>query len=349
MLAVIVAVALLGGIAGGVISRITYRQPETRERVSTPAQQLQKSNKDHLSAQEIYRNDSPGVIYIQAGQASGSGFLISKNEILTNAHVVGSQQSVEVKFSNGESTSAKVTARDPSLDVALIKLKDQAKESPLRLGSSSGLKVGEVALAIGNPFGLEQTLTVGVISALNRSISGLDGYNIPNVIQTDAAINPGNSGGPLLNDQGEVIGINSQIVTGGTSKGSVGIGFAVPIDAVKRGLSGLKGGQVRQKAWLGVTGVTVDQEVRDKLKLPDNLSGVLISSIAPASPAQKAGLKPGDIITRIDDDSINRVEQVVEKVAAKKPGQKMKLTYKTRKGGEESLEATLSARPRSSR
>lgn len=343
-----VMIALLGGVVGGLVVKATQEQPPATERVETPAQRLQEGGEGGLSAEDIYRKDGPGVVYIRAGESSGSGFLISKTELLTNAHVVGSQGTVGVKFSNGESVSAKVIARDPSLDVALLRLEDPSKERPLRLGRSSGLRVGELALAIGNPFGLEQTLTVGVISALNRSISGLDGYNIPNVIQTDAAINPGNSGGPLLNDLGEVIGINSQIVTGGTSKGSVGIGFAVPIDTVKRGLKGLKDGQVRQKAWLGVSGVTVDQEVRDKLKLEDGLSGVLISSVAQSSPAQKAGIEPGDIVTQIDGEKINRVEELVEKVAAKQPGQKMELTYEDRKGREESGQATLSARPKRS-
>lgn len=348
LLAVVIA-GLLGGLAGGMIVKEADRQERVVQRIQTPAQQLQTAQtQEMLSAEQIYKKDGPAVVYIQAGQSSGSGFLISKQELLTNAHVVGNQKTVEVKFSTGKQQPAQVVARDPSLDVALLKLKDNPGIKPLTLGRSKNLKVGELALAIGNPFGLEQTLTVGVVSALNRSIRGLDGYTIPNVIQTDAAINPGNSGGPLLNDRGAVIGINTQILTGGSSsRGSVGIGFAVPIDTVKRGLTGLKAGTVSQKAWLGVTGVSLDSQIRKSLKLPESLNGVLIDGVAPKSPAQKAGIRAGDIITQIDGQAVSKVDQLVALVSSKRPGSPMDLSYRNRQGRQKETTATLTARPKS--
>ena len=289
------------------------------------------------------------MVYIRAAQedgiATGSGFLISsKGQILTNAHVVGSSKQVTIGWAGGSQGLAKVVTSDRSLDVALLQVDAVPKSvRPLQLGSSKSLQVGDLALAIGNPFGLEQTLTVGVVSALGRNISGLDGYSIANVIQTDAAINPGNSGGPLLDNKARVVGINSQIVTGG-GKGSIGIGFAVPIDTVKSELSGLESGHVSRPAWLGVSGAEVDNFVRKKLKLADNTRGVLITGVAPSSPAAKAGLRKGDIILTMDGKKLLTTKQLVDLVSAAGSGNDLTITL-LRSGKRYQTSAKLVGRP----
>lgn len=344
-LLVTILLCLASGLVGGLIAR-SDTKPATRviERVKAPAEKLQEEGSP--GAKEIYKQSSPAVVFIQAGDASGSGFLISRQELLTNAHVVGSERQVLVKLANNRQLTGRVVARDRSLDVALVKLERPVSEKPLPLGSSRDLQVGEVALAIGNPFGLEQTLTVGVISALKRSIRGLDGYTIPNVIQTDAAINPGNSGGPLLDEQGEVVGINTQILTGG-GEGSVGIGFAVPIDAVKKDLPSLRAGKARRPAWIGVSGATVDPEVRRQLKLPDRVRGVAITSVGPGSPAYKAGLKAGDVVTSIGGTPILEIDDVPSAIAKYSPGDTVTVTVQGRSGETREIKVRLTARPAS--
>jgi S1-C subfamily serine protease len=215
-----------------------------------------------LTAGDIYKRDAPGVVFVrsqivqrtqspfdfglpqeQQGEATGSGFVVDQaGTILTNAHVVNGATKVTVQFQNKESVDAKVLGKDESTDLALLKVDPAGlKLTPLTLGSSKGVQVGDPAIAIGNPFGLERTLTTGVISAVQRTIQAPNNFQIDDVLQTDAPINPGNSGGPLIDATGKVIGINSQIATGGSgSQGSVGIGFAVPIDTAKQIIPDLK-------------------------------------------------------------------------------------------------------------
>ena len=353
LLIVSIVAALIGGLVGGTIVKSSQPALETglssrTEPAVLPAVQAQKGRAS-LSARSIYKKDAPGVVYIRAAQedgiATGSGFLISsKGQILTNAHVVGSSKQVTIGWAGGSQGSAKVVASDRSLDVALLQADAVPKSvKALQLGSSKSLQVGDLALAIGNPFGLEQTLTVGVISALGRNISGLDGYSIANVIQTDAAINPGNSGGPLLDSKARVVGINSQIVTGG-GKGSVGIGFAVPIDTVKGELSGLESGRVSRPAWLGVAGSEVDDLIRKKLKLPANTRGVLITGVAPRSPAAKAGLRKGDIILTMAGQKLLTTKQLVDLVSAAGSGNDLAITL-LRSGKRYQTSAKLAGRP----
>src|SRR5215218_3076913 len=229
-----------------------------------------------LGAREIYRRDAPGVVFIQAqtlrtspspfdifgtaqqAEATGSGFVIDdKGLILTNAHVVEAATAIQVTFSDKHSVAAKPLGKDPDTDLALLRVDPDGLDlRPLELGDSRTVQVGDPTVAIGNPFGLERTLTTGVVSALQRRLTAPSGFTIENVIQTDAALNPGNSGGPLLDASGRVIGINSQIATGGgeASGGSVGIGFAVPVDTAKAVIPQLESAGHVERAYLGVQG-----------------------------------------------------------------------------------------------
>src|SRR3977135_1286297 len=272
---VVVAVLAAAGDLGGARSVTTTVQ-------ATPLQPSNASTATRrLTPHDIYVRDAPGVAYVtstivqrtespfglfgggesqQQGQATGSGIVIDANgTILTNYHVVENAIKVTVSLEKGKTVDAQVVGKDPSNGLAVLRIHpDGLALHPLTLGSSSGAQVGDPVLAIGNPFDLERTLTTGVISALQRQISAPNGFTIDNVLQTDAPINPGNSGGPLLDASGRVIGINSQIETGGSGGGSVGIGFAVPIDTAKAELSQLeKGGTVRG-AYLGLTSLPID-------------------------------------------------------------------------------------------
>ena len=328
-----------------------------------------------LTPRDIYRRDAPGVVYItaqivqqstdsfffpqtQRGTATGSGFVIDEDgHIVTNAHVVQGATTLSVKFSDDQSVKAKVVGRDVSTDLALIKVDPKGLDlEPLALGSSKSVQVGDPTIAIGNPFGLERTLTTGVVSALQRRITAPNNFQIENVIQTDAAINPGNSGGPLIDATGKVIGINSQIQTGGTSQGNVGIGFAVPIDTARRIIPQLKQGNV-ERAYLGLTSLTITKAL-DALNLPAS-KGVLVESVQPGSPAAKAGLRDGDvtaqlqggqiqiggdIIVALDGKAITTSNQLASIVAAKKPGDELEITV-LRDGKRKTLKAKLATRP----
>ena len=250
--------------------------------------------------------------------AQGSGFIISKNGyILTNNHVVRNTDSIRVKLADGREFKAKVVGTDPQTDVAVIKI--NGKNLPvLPLGDSDKLKVGEWVIAIGNPFGLSHTVTVGVVSAKGRSGIGINDYE--DFIQTDAAINPGNSGGPLVNIHGEAVGMNTAIYT--KSGGYMGIGFAIPINmakAVKDQI--LKNGKVI-RGWLGVVIQDVDENLAQSfgLKKPE---GALISEVSQGSPADKAGLEQGDIILRLNGKKIENVEELRNKIALTAPGTKI--------------------------
>src|SRR5436190_15013519 len=265
-----------------------------------------------LTPRQIYKRDAPGVVNVRAqivqrvsspfdfgpqeqqGVASGSGFIVNGNgDILTNAHVIEGASRVTVQFENDKTADAKVVGKDTSTDIALLKVdpKDQ-KLHPLALGDSSHVVVGDPTIAIGNPFGLDRTLTTGVVSALQRRIEAPNGFSIDHVIQTDAAINPGNSGGPLLDAAGRVIGINSQIATGGAGNGSVGIGFAVPINTAKRVIPQLERSGRVQRAYLGVTGETIDRTLAGVSLGASH--GVLVQKVTPGSPAAKAGIHGGN-------------------------------------------------------
>jgi S1-C subfamily serine protease len=290
-----------------------------------------------LTAGDIYKRDAPGVVFVrsqivqrtqspfdfglpqeQQGEATGSGFVVDQaGTILTNAHVVNGATKVTVQFQNKQSVDAKVLGKDESTDLALLKVNPAGlKLTPLTLGSSKGVQVGDPAIAIGNPFGLERTLTTGVISAVQRTIQAPNNFQIDDVLQTDAPINPGNSGGPLIDATGKVIGINSQIATGGSaSQGSVGIGFAVPIDTAKQIIPDLKQSGRVDRGYLGIVSATVDKTLKD-LNLPVD-HGALVQSVAPGGPAAKAGIRAGDLPATLDNHPIQLGGDIITKIAGK--------------------------------
>ena len=308
------------------------------------------------SVRDIYKQEGQGVAFISAegvtssgdspfgepqqGTATGSGFVIDEEgHILTNAHVVEGADKVTVSFKeDGEAVDAEVKGVDTSTDMAVLKVDPSKVDNltPLPLGNSSKAQVGDPVIAIGNPFGFSRTVTTGIVSGLQRQIQAPNGFTIPNVIQTDASINPGNSGGPLLDANGRVIGINSQIATGG-GQGSVGIGFAVPINTAKQELPDLKAGQAIERAYLGVQMQGVTEQVADDLDLPVD-RGALIADVTPDSPADKAGLRggsteaggdasPGDQIVAIDGKEMQSEDDVAQAVADRRPGDKVEIEY----------------------
>jgi S1-C subfamily serine protease len=380
--AVVVAlVAAFGGLNGS-------SKTVTTVQAAAP---IAPSNASHqtsgLTPHDIYVRDAPGVAFVTStivqksesslnlfgggetekqGEATGSGIVIDANgTILTNYHVVENAIKVTVSFEKGKSVEAKVVGKDPSNDLAVLKIStDGLTLHPLTLGDSSTAQVGDPVLAIGNPFDLERTLTTGVISALQRQITAPNGFTIDNVLQTDAPINPGNSGGPLLNEAGEVIGINSQIETGGSGDGSVGIGFAVPINTAKSEISELeKGGTVRG-AYLGLTSLTIDGSL-SALNLPVQ-QGALVQSVQKGTAAEKAGIHGGnisgtveggqvavggDIIVSIDGKAVASSEDLANDISAKKPGDtvSIELLRPNGKGRYEkkTVHVTLGSRPNS--
>ena len=330
-----------------------------------------------LTARQIYKRDAPGVVHVKAqivqrvaspfdlfpqeqrGQATGSGFVVDSNgDILTNAHVIEGASRVTVQFEDNKTTDARIVGKDTSTDIAVLKVNPSGLSlHPLQLGDSSHVQVGDPTIAIGNPFGLDRTLTTGVVSALQRRIDAPNGFSIDHVIQTDAAINPGNSGGPLLDAAGRVIGITSQIATGGGGNGNVGIGFAVPINTAKQVIPQIKKSGTVQRAYLGITGLTIDQSL-SRLNLSTS-SGVLVQSVQPRSPAAAAGVKGGDtqanfdgsdialggdVIKRIDNRPVKSMDDVVAVVDAKKPGDTVTLGL-LRNGQSKTVTVTLAKRP----
>ncbi len=267
----------------------------------------------------------------------GSGFIIDKEGyILTNNHVVAQADEIRVKLQNGKEYKAKVIGTDPETDIGLIKIESNDDFPFVELGDSDLLEAGEWVTAIGNPFGLNHTVTVGVVSALHRNI-GAGKYD--NYIQTDASINPGNSGGPLINADGKVIGINGAILPGGGG-GNIGIGFAVPINMAKDILEDLKSNRGVKRGWLGVVIQKLTPELKEALKIGDGVKGALVGDVADGGPAEKAGILRGDIITKFGGDSIEGYDSLPRVVASYKPGTKVKVQV-IRRGKEKSFKLRL--------
>ncbi|MBU3691084.1 MAG: trypsin-like serine protease [Solirubrobacterales bacterium] len=316
---------------------------------------------------QIYRDTEAGIGFISAtiesrgtpyspfggpsqGEATGTGFVIDRDgSMVTNNHVVQGASSVTVRLGD-EDYEATVVGADPSSDLALLEVDAPAEAlDPLELADSDEVQVGDPVVAIGNPFGLEKTVTTGIVSALQREITATDAYTIPDVIQTDAAINPGNSGGPLLDRDGRVIGVNSQIATGGGSNGNVGIGFAVPSNTVEDVVGQIREtGQV-EHPWLGISGRDYsgsDASGSDSLPGRD---GVLVEQVVPGGPADRAGLRgaadgPGDLIVRfgsVDEPTMADIARVIDDLEV---GDTVELVV-VRDGRETEVEVELGDRP----
>ena len=330
-----------------------------------------------LSVAEIYRRAASGVVFVQArvvtqtdspfgfsleqpGLATGSGFVLDKGgDILTNAHVVEGAKTAQVRFDEqgGDLIDAKVVGRDLSTDIAVLKVNPgDAKLDPLPLGNSTRVAVGDPAIAIGNPFGYDRTVTTGIISALQRQLTAPNGFTISHVIQTDAPINPGNSGGPLLDGRGRVIGVTSQIVIAG-SRGSVGIGFAVPINTAKRVVPELEQHGRILHAYLGVTTFPLNHDLAAAVNLP-TARGALVQDVTPGGPADRAGLKAGkvhtdqgvilggDVITEVDGQTVAKPDDVSAAIADHKPGDVVAIKF-YRGDRQLTKQVKLSARPAS--
>ncbi|NIQ02754.1 MAG: trypsin-like serine protease [Nitrospinaceae bacterium] len=271
-------------------------------------------------------------------QGQGSGFIIDKDGyILTNNHVVEGAQKITVTLDNGQKVEAGLIGRDPSTDIAVIKIPGRYVSSIARLGNSDGIRVGQKTIAIGNPFGLSHTLTTGIVSALRRKIQSSKGGILYDLIQTDAAINPGNSGGPLLNSNGEVIGINTAIFS--MSGGYQGIGFAIPVNRAKTVAAQLITSGRYAHPWLGVSGINLTQDLSQLLQLPVD-QGILAVEVIPGSPAHKSGLKGGhtrliygnvsffaggDVITAVNGKSIQSMEELILEINRHQVGDTLKL------------------------
>ena len=278
----------------------------------------------------------PGSGKGQKQRSMGSGFVISADGyIVTNNHVVEGADEIKVQFKNNEKgLPAKIIGRDPETDLALLKIEGKSNLPYLEFGDSGKIKVGEWVLAIGNPFGLDNTVTLGIVSAKGRII-GAGPFD--NFLQTDASINPGNSGGPLIDLDGKVVGINTAIVASGQ-----GIGFAIPSNMAKDVITQLRDGKKVQRGWLGVTIQDIDENTAKALGL-ENTKGSLITSVIDGQPAAKAGIKTGDVITAVADQKIDNSNDLLRRVAAIRPGESIELGI-TRKGSPVTVSVTLGER-----
>jgi 2-alkenal reductase len=375
--------ALVGGCGGGGDDNAKTKTVTTKVQVLEQSAGAEGERRTSFDPRRIYKDEAPGVVTVVSLFGSqgldsiigggggdqggvGSGFVVSRDgEIATNAHVVTTGEGDEIKranqlfveFADGNQVEAKIVGFDPNADIALIKVDPQGLTlRPLPLAKDSEVQVGTPVAAIGSPFGEKQSLSVGVVSAVDRAIGSLTEFQISGAIQTDAAINPGNSGGPLVDGRGRVIGVNQQIKS--QSGGGEGVGFAVPAPVVQRSLEGLrKDGKVRY-AYLGVQSVELYPQLVDHFDLPVG-KGAWVQVVQPDGPGAKAGLKGGkeeakfqarsftdggDIITKIDDRKIDTPDDLSEAVQLFDPGQKVKVEV-YRDGKKRDLDLTLGERP----
>ncbi len=372
--ALLVAAVAGGGVAVALASLVGVDEHTTTVREVVPEFRapagdvaLGSQSGGALTLRAIYKNDAPGVVQVtsttkvrlpqsdwfgnsfglpgtEVQQSLGSGFVIDKaGYIVTNYHVIGAAQSVQVSFSNSDSMKARIVGRDPSTDLALLKVEASSRAlKPLELGNSDTVQVGDQVAAIGNPFGYDRSISAGIVSALQRSLTSPDGSPIDRVIQTDAPLNHGNSGGPLLNTRGEVIGVSSAISTGDTgSQGNIGIGFAIPINTVRDVVAQLKAHGRVDHPLLGVLGRPVTSQIAKLFRLPVQ-RGVLVERIIPGSGAEKAGLRGGtdrvvyegesyqlggDLIVKAGGQDVVSTERLREIVSEHKPGDTLSVEY----------------------
>jgi S1-C subfamily serine protease len=367
--AALVAVAVLGGlVALSGVALLGDLGGDTTTVVRTSASPLVAAapvvGNSGLSVREIYSSAASGVVQItstsssadnpsgspvspgqsptEPQQALGSGFVIDKaGHIVTNYHVIDGADQIEVSFSNRDTMRATLVGSDPSTDIAVLRVDASPRGlTPLEFGDSGAVQVGDPVVAIGNPFGLARTATAGIVSAVQeRTITAPNGYPIDHVIQTDAPINPGNSGGPLLNQRAQVIGVNSQISTAQGANGNVGIGFAVPSNTVKAVVAQLVSTGKVDRAFLGISGSTVTEELARVFRLPVD-AGVLVETVGDGTAAAKAGLKAGtdttvvagesytlggDLIVAVGGKRVASLEQLRDVLADHKPGETVRL------------------------
>lgn len=329
------------------------------------AQNQEIVSSDFLS--QLFQSVSPGVVSInvlvssagQSGQAAGSGFVFDEaGHIVTNNHVVENANLVIVIFQDGSESRAEIVGTDPYSDLAVIKV-DNLPESatPLPLGDSSTIVTGDWVVAIGNPFGLNSSMSLGIVSAVGRTIPVTNSFSIPEAIQTDAAINPGNSGGPLLNLQGQVVGVNAQIASGGTMA-NAGVGFSIPVNIVRRVVPTLIDVGAFQWPWLGIEGTSVNLFIAQANNIAVE-RGAYIIRVIPGGPAEQAGLQGGanltsidgvevptggDVIIAADGETIEDYSELLALIASSEPGSNMALTI-LRNGEEQQVTVTLGPRP----
>jgi S1-C subfamily serine protease len=356
---------LLASVTGGLVVAgaflalgVTGRRTTQTIVEEAPIAALPASAGSGLTPHDIYERDASGVVFVraqiieqvedpfdlfpqqQSSISTGSGFLVDpRGYILTNYHVIEGAEKlngVSVQFEDNVTRQAVVVGQDPDNDLALLKvdMNGVPRVQPLALGDSTTVQVGDPTLAIGNPFGLDRTLTSGIVSALQRQIQAPDGFSIDNVIQTDAPINPGNSGGPLIDATGRVIGINSQIVTAPNGgNGNVGIAFAVPINTAKELLPRLERGRPIAVAWLGASGAAAGPG-----------RGVIVQQLVAGGPAQNAGVRSGDEIEAISGRRVSSMEGLQQIVESERPGQAVVVLLR-RRGRARTIRVVLGSRP----
>jgi putative serine protease PepD len=339
-------VVAAGGAGAAVYAALSPGRTQTVVRQVTVSDSQPAAKTETQSVNSIYRNAYKGVVELtvtsqssaptfgggsQAQKAQGSGFVYDANgDIVTNQHVVDGATSVSVKFWNGKSYSAHVVGTDASTDLAVVKVDAPSSMlHPLTLGDSGSLQVGDGVVAIGSPFGLEETVTSGIVSALHRQMTSPSGFAIPDSIQTDAAINHGNSGGPLFDTQGKVVGVTAQIES--DSGGNDGVGFAIPSSTVRSVAGQLISSGKAEHAYLGVS-------------LSSTANNALIGAVRSGTPAARAGLKAGDVVTALDGKSIASAGELESAIGAHKPGDSVSLTY-TRNGKSHTVQLKLASRP----
>jgi S1-C subfamily serine protease len=357
----VVGAALVGtGEHTTTVREIVQQEPLSQSNVS------QADQGRRLTVRDIYKLDAPGVVQVttttkvklpqtdwlgnpfgirgtEVQRSLGSGFVIDKaGYIVTNYHVVGGARTVQVSFSNNDSMNAKIIGKDPATDIALLKVRASSRAlKALNLGNSDNIEVGDEVAAIGNPLGLDRSITLGIVSALHRSLTSPQGTPIDRVIQTDAVLNHGNSGGPLLNAQGQVVGVSSAIATGDTAEGNLGIGFAIPINTVRDVVAELKAQGHVDHPFLGVVARPVTASMARIFNLPVP-RGLLIESVAAGSGADEAGLHGGtdqvvvegesyqlggDVITKADGMNVTTTERLREIVSEHKPGESVSIEF----------------------
>jgi len=377
--AILIALLALAGCGGGDDDSSSGGSSDNGKSETTRVEVIESSGQEGgFDPKAIYESESPGVVTVVSlfesggldalgqGGGVGAGFVLNGDgEIATNAHVVTTGEGeavrrareVYVEFADGNQVEAEIVGADPNADIALLRIDPEGlKLRPLPLGESASVEVGEPVAAIGSPFGEKQSLSVGVISAIDRSIESLTSFDISGAIQTDAAINPGNSGGPLVDGEGRVIGVNQQIKS--TSGGGEGVGFAVPVDAVKRSIDKLRADGEARYAYLGVSSVELYPQLVDRFDL-DVDKGAWVQDVNPGGPAERAGIRGGggevtfqarafrqggDVITKVDGKAVEDSAQLAELIAGYEPGEEVPLEIH-RGGDTQRIDVKLGERP----